>query len=103
MIIPPTVIMPKIDPTDCQVALAYLAIHAAPGFAQFCRPGDACAEGKCAEAFTCVPGTPNLCPDGVKEIVIGLPSCPATYENEASNSFVLTGQSSASIDPYGSC
>jgi hypothetical protein len=29
--------------------------------------------------------------------------CPAAYMNEASNSWVLEGKSTAPIDPYGEC
>jgi hypothetical protein len=50
--------------------------------------------------MTCV-NVAGVCAGG-KVIAINDP-CPAAYMNEASNSWVLTGQSRAPIDPYGSC
>jgi hypothetical protein len=50
--------------------------------------------------MTCV-NVAGVCP-GEQVIAISDP-CPAAYMNEASNSWVLLGESSASIDPYGSC
>ena len=29
--------------------------------------------------------------------------CPAAYMNEASNSWLLTGQADVPLDPYGDC
>jgi hypothetical protein len=43
----------------------------------------------------------TMCP-GQKIIVITVP-CAAAYMNEASNSWVLAGQSNAPIDPFGYC
>lgn len=79
----------------CSAALAYLRAHAAPGF-QFQCPGYAFGN----QAMTCVFHAPQ-CP-GAKVIAIAVP-CPAAYENEASNSWVLVGASSAPIDPFGYC
>jgi hypothetical protein len=50
--------------------------------------------------MTCVDYA-GVCP-GSKVIAIADP-CPAAYMNEASNSWVLTKQSTRPIDPYGSC
>ena len=79
----------------CGYALAYLSAHAAPGFSFEC-PGY--SEGH--QAMTCV-NVPGLC-SGTKLIAITVP-CAAAYMNEASNSWVLTGESHAPIDPYGYC
>ena len=79
----------------CAAALAYLSAYAAPGFTVEC-PG--IAEGR--QAMTCV-DEPGIC-SNARVIAIADP-CPAAYMNEASNSWVLTGQSAAPIDPYGSC
>jgi hypothetical protein len=81
---------------ECQAALAYLAAHAAPGFVASC-PHYA---GGHQAATTCV-GAPD-CTPGSEFIWIADP-CPAAYMNEASNSWVLTGQSAAPWDPYGYC
>lgn len=79
----------------CQYALPYLRAHAAPGFELIC-PGY--AEGH--QAMSCN-DVPNICP-GYKEIVIHDP-CPAAYENEAYNSWIVAGYRSGSYDPYGHC
>jgi hypothetical protein len=79
----------------CGAALAYLSSHAAPGFSFEC-PGY--ADGH--QAMTCE-NIPGLCP-GTKVIAISVP-CAAAYMNEASNSWVLSGESDAPIDPYGYC
>ena len=79
----------------CNAALAYLRAYAAPGFSFAC-PGY--AEGH--QGMTCV-SDPNACPSGAL-IAIAEP-CAQTYMNEASNSWALTGQSDAPIDPYGAC
>jgi hypothetical protein len=85
------------NPGDgCQAALAYLQSHAAPGFVAMC-PHDAeghQAETICDNAPRCQPGT--------MFIYIADP-CPAAYMNEASNSYVLIGQSNAPWDPFGYC
>ena len=80
----------------CAAALAYLATHAAPGFVSYC-PHDAGghqASTTCMDAPTCLAGT--------RFIWIADP-CPAAYMNEASNSYVIIGQSDAPLDPYGYC
>lgn len=82
-------------PSGCAAALAYLASHSAPGFTFQC-PGYALGH----QAMTCV-NVAGVCP-GLKEIVIAR-ACPASWMNEASNSWVLTGQSNRMIDPYGYC
>lgn len=79
----------------CAAAIAYLQKHAAPGFTFEC-PGYALGH----QAMTCI-NVSGVCA-GVKLIAISVP-CPAAYMNEASNSWVLTGQSDAPIDPYGYC
>ena len=106
---------PSVEPAPdhCAVALAYLAAHAAPGFAHYCRPGPLHGMAGPSAAFTCVPGTEVSCPDGVPEIVIGAPECAASYKNEASNSnwdFSTGGiiepgtvQGSRTWDPFGPC
>jgi len=83
----------------CGPALAYLQAHADPSFSFHCTqvPG-ASIEG--GQALTCN-FNPIYCPHS-QEIWIADP-CPAAYMNEASNSWVLTGQSDAPIDPYGYC
>jgi len=50
--------------------------------------------------MTCI-DVAGVCPDA-KVIAISTP-CPAAYMNEASNSWVIQGESSAAIDPYGYC
>lgn len=79
----------------CTAALAYLAAYSAPGFSFEC-PGNALGH----QAMTCV-NEPGVC-DNEHLIAIADP-CAAAYMNEASNSWVLTGASSAPIDPYGAC
>jgi hypothetical protein len=79
----------------CDAALAYLAAYSAPGFVFEC-PGGALGH----QAMTCI-NEPGVCA-GEQLIAISDP-CPAAYMNEASNSWVLTGASSAPIDPYGAC
>ncbi len=81
--------------SGCAAALAYLAAHAAPGFRFEC-PGSALGH----QAMTCV-DVPGVCP-GERLIAIAV-ACPASWMNEASNSWVLTGASRRSIDPYGAC
>jgi hypothetical protein len=79
----------------CAAALAYLQAHAAPGFAFEC-PG--WADGH--QAMTCI-NVAGVC-SGTKVIAISIP-CPAAYMNEASNSWVILGESNAPLDPYGFC
>ena len=79
----------------CAAALPYLGAYSAPGFTFEC-PGYALGH----EAMTCI-NEAGVC-DNEKLIVIADP-CAAAYMNEASNSWVLTGASSAPIDPYGAC
>ena len=76
--------------------MTYLAAYAAPGFTVEC-PGYANGH----QAMTCVDDPPS-CGAEQKLIAIAVP-CPAAYMNEASNSWVLTAQSDAVIDPYGYC
>jgi hypothetical protein len=83
------------DGYGCASALAYLQTHAAPGFSFEC-PGY--AEGH--QAMTCI-NVSGVCP-GTKLIAISIP-CAAAYMNEASNSWVLSGDGDAPIDPYGYC
>ena len=83
-------------PSGCAAALAFLAAHAAPGFVASCPHAD----GGYQATTTCV-GAPQ-CEPGTAFIWIDDP-CPAAYLNEASNSWVLIGKSSAPIDAYGYC
>ncbi len=102
-----------VAPDACAVALAYLAAHAAPGFAHFCRPGSLHTALGPSTAYTCLPGAAYSCPDGMAEIIIADPTCPASYENEASNSYwdfsragvVRPGmvQNGRTWDPFGAC
>lgn len=87
---------PALSSADtCGAAVAYLAAHAAPGF-QFECPGYALGH----QAMTCV-DVAGVCP-GSKLIVIS-DVCPASYMNEAHNSWILSGLATGSIDPYGYC
>lgn len=52
------------------------------------------------QAMTC-DNVAGVCP-GAKVIAISVP-CAAAYMNEASNSWVIIGESNAAIDPYGYC
>ncbi len=98
---------------DCATALAYLAAHAKPGFAHYCRPRHPIVGITNAVAYTCVPGPSFACPDGNPEIIIADPACAASYENEASNSYwdfnagtvIQQGatQDGRTWDPYGEC
>jgi hypothetical protein len=92
----PPVTAPAVPYADtCGAALTYLAAHSAPGFRFEC-PGYALGH----QAMTCM-NEPGVCP-GQKLIAIAV-VCPASYMNEASNSWVVTGRSDAPIDPYGYC
>ena len=82
-------------PSGCPAALAYLAAHAAPGF-RFVCPGYAYGH----QAMTCV-NVAGMCPN--EELIVIAVACPASWMNEANNSWVLTGRSSGPIDPYGYC
>ena len=79
----------------CSAAVAYLSAYSAPGFTFEC-PGY--SEGH--QAMTCI-NEPGVCAN--EELIAIAVACPAAYMNEASNSWVLTGASSAPIDPYGYC
>ncbi len=98
---PRVVSAPSIPPrgaataSGCAAALAYLAAYAAKGFSFEC-PGYALGH----QAMTC-DNVAGVCP-GRKLIAIA-DACPAAYMNEASNSWVVSGQSDARIDPYGYC
>jgi hypothetical protein len=80
----------------CAAALAYLNAHAAPGFTLECP---AFSQGH--QASTRCVSQSSPC-DQQRVITIADP-CPAAYMNEASNSWVLMGESNAPIDPYGRC
>ena len=82
-------------PDTCSAALSYLSAHSAPGFRFEC-PGYALGH----QAMTCI-NVAGVCP-GAKLIVISV-VCPASYMNEAHNSWVVSGLQSGSIDPYGYC
>lgn len=93
----PDAVPPRGEATawGCAAALAYLAAYADPGFSVEC-PGNALGH----EAMSCL-NEPGVCPNGA--IIAIADPCPAAYMNEASNSWVLEGQSSAPLDPYGEC
>ncbi len=82
-------------PDTCGAALAYLDANAAPGFTFEC-PGYALGH----QAMTCMDVAGHCA--GIKLIAIAT-VCPASYMNEASNSWVMTGRRHAPIDPYGFC
>jgi hypothetical protein len=82
--------------SGCAAALAYLNAYAAPGFTLECpaySQGHEASTGCVSQASPC---------DQQRVITIADP-CPAAYMNEASNSWVLMGESNAPIDPYGQC
>jgi hypothetical protein len=81
--------------STCGAALAYLAANSAPGFHFEC-PGYALGH----QAMTCV-NVAGVCP-GTDLIVIHT-VCPASYMNEAHNSWIELGLRNGSIDPYGYC
>jgi hypothetical protein len=87
--------MPPQSSYGCGPALTYLAAHAAPGFNFEC-PGYALGH----QGLTCI-DIANVCPDEAL-IVISDP-CAAAYMNEASNSWVGEGLSTAPFDPFGNC
>jgi hypothetical protein len=78
---------------SCADALAYLAAHQAPGFTDSCADGSAFGH----LGVTCV-NQAGMC-EGMRYIHIACPA-PFVYENEAHNSWTLTGTGSG-IDPYG--
>ena len=80
----------------CAAALVYLNAYAAPGFTLECP---AYSQGH--QASTSCVSQSSPC-DQQRVITVADP-CPAAYMNEASNSWVLMGESSAPIDPYGRC
>jgi hypothetical protein len=79
----------------CAAALAYLSAYSYPGFTFEC-PGNALGR----EGMTCL-NEAGVCPG--EAIIAIADACPAAYMNEASNSWVLEGRSTAPIDPYGAC
>lgn len=84
---PPTTAAPPVpDPQwSCPAALAYLAVHQAPGFVGSCGPGSALGH----YGYTCW----NIalhCPDGARIIHIACPA-PFVYMNEEHNSWTLIG------------
>ena len=83
------------NPYTCAAALAYLAANAAPGFTFEC-PGGSLGH----QAMTCV-NVPGVCP-GASIIAITV-VCPASYMNEAHNSWIVSGRMTGTIDPYGYC
>ena len=91
----PSKAAPSIATSGCAAALTYLASHSAPGFSFEC-PGYALGH----QAMTCI-NVPGACPNA-KLIVIAV-ACQASWMNEASNSWVLSGLASRPIDPYGYC
>ena len=80
----------------CAAALVYLNAYAAPGFTLECP-----AYSRGHQASTSCVSQNSPC-DEQRVITIADP-CPAAYMNEASNSWVLMGESNAAIDPYGQC
>jgi hypothetical protein len=105
----PTTTTPASTESDCAIALAYLAAHANPAYSQSCQPDPDNAN---AAQTNWVDGGSS------GSIVIWDPACPASYENEASNSwfdFAALPSDTTSIalgehdargrtwDPYGAC
>lgn len=90
----PVAVAPAAFTTTCADALAYLAAHQAPGFVDSCADGS--AQGHLG--YTCA-DTPGRCA-GRRFIRIACPA-PFVYMNEAHNSWVVIGQRSGPIDPYG--
>jgi hypothetical protein len=80
----------------CAAAIAYLTAYSAPGFVIQCP---AYAGGH--QATTTCATTTSLC--NVERLIQIADPCAAAYMNEASNSWVLIGESTAPIDPYGKC
>jgi hypothetical protein len=80
----------------CNAALAYLTAYAAPGFWLVC-PADARGH----QAMTACQSGSSPC--SILRIIVIADPCPAAYMNEASNSWVLLGDSDAPLDPYGAC
>lgn len=80
----------------CAAALQYLDAYAAPGFWLVC-PGYARGH----QAMTACQSGWSLC--SVLRIIVIADPCPSAYMNEASNSWALMGESTAPLDPYGSC
>ena len=81
--------------SSCGAALAYLAANSAPGFHFEC-PGYALGH----QAMTCV-NVAGVCPG--EDLIVIHTVCPASYMNEAHNSWIEAGYRSGSIDPYGYC
>lgn len=81
--------------SSCGTALAYLAANSAPGFHFEC-PGYALGH----QAMTCV-NVAGVCPG--EELIVIHTVCPASYMNEAHNSWIEAGLRSGAIDPYGYC
>lgn len=79
----------------CAAAVTYLSAYAHPGFTIEC-PGYALGR----EGMTCI-NEAGVCPG--EAIIAIADACPAAYMNEASNSWVMEGQSTAPIDPFGAC
>lgn len=78
----------------CAQAIAYLQANSAPGFTFGCAPHSALGH----YGYTCT-NVPGICAES-KHIQIACPA-PFVYQNEASNSFVITGAKGGRIDPYG--
>jgi hypothetical protein len=101
-VVPPATPAPDVPPageataSGCAAALLYLNAYAAPGFTLECP-----AFSRGHEASTSCISLSSPC-DQQRVITIADP-CPAAYMNEASNSWVLMGESTAPIDPYGQC
>jgi len=93
----------------CALALAYLATHQAPGFTDVCGPN--AAAGPCA-AFGIGADGHRVVGCTIARGPAGGPYTGTIYidstcssivppENEAANSFILTGRRSGPTDPYG--
>jgi hypothetical protein len=102
---PVAVPTPPADPWNCATGAAYMAAHAAPGFLVDCPA----TVPRGAAALTGITQTSGLPQGGifgaeiVGAVLIADTTCGAAWMNEASNTWVLTGQSSAPIDPFGPC
>jgi hypothetical protein len=75
--------------------VTYLSAYAYPGFTFEC-PGYALGR----QGMTCY-NQAGVCPG--QAVIAIADACPAAYMNEASNSWVVVGKSTAPIDPFGTC
>jgi len=60
-------------------------------------PGDAGWHQAATESMS------DTTPCDVQRLIVIADPCPAAYMNEASNSWVMSGQADVPLDPYGDC